>query len=262
MKIRIYEKGELDFFPFYAYTSNFNAFQPKTSRSDGYEMPQIFLVNSGSGMLNIMGKSYSLEKNDFFYIDKNVPHEYHGNGDDFKTSNLSFISSSFEGVKNYYGLKEYGVYKNKNRGSFETSVKNLFEVFDNTREISTLCSLTFSTIISFFDEACKKEYEPIETVYKHLEENYSKMLTLDDILLVYPHSKAKLCRDFKEKYSMTIFEALTTIRLRHAKQLITNFPHISLNVIASSCGFNDVSYFCKMYKRKYNSTPKMQIPSK
>ena len=260
MKIRIYEKGDLDFFPFYAYTSNFNAPQPKISRFSGYEMTQIFLVNSGSGILDIMGKSYSLDKNDFFYIDKDVPHEYYGSGDDFKISYLSFISSSFESVKKYYGLKEYGVYKNKNRGSFEASVKNLFQVFDITREISTLCSLTFSTIISFFDEACKKEYEPIEIIYKHLEANYSKMLTLDDILLVYPYSKAKLCRDFKEKYSMTIFEALTAIRLRHAKELITNFPHISLNVIASSCGFNDVSYFCKMYKRKYNSTPKMQIP--
>lgn len=258
MKIRIYEKNELSFFPLYASTSNFNAFQPKTVRPEGYEMPQIFLINSGSGILNVKGESYALGANDFFYIDKNVPHEYYGNDDDFKTSYLSFFGNGFEGISKYYSLKEYGMYENKNRGTFENSLKNLFEVFNTTREISSLCSLTYSAVISFFDEACKKEYEPIEAVYKHLEENYSKMLTLDDILKIYPYSKAKLCRDFKEKYTFTIFEALTNIRLRHARFLINRFPHMSLKNIVSSCGFNDVSYFCKMYKRKYNKTPKMQ----
>lgn len=256
MKIRIYDKEELSFFPLYAFTANYDSFQPKTVRPTGYEMPQIFLVNSGNGILNIGNESFILTENDFFYIDADIPHEYSGTDALFHTSYLSFFGSGFDGIKSYYNLGDYGVYKNKNRGSFALSVKKLVDVFDNTDELSSLCALTFGTVTEFFDEACKKEYDDIERVLKFIEENYSKPLTLGDILSCYPYSKAKLCRDFKEKYSESIFDVLTKIRLSHARHLITNFPHIGLKSIAASCGFSDVSYFCKMYKRKYGHTPK------
>lgn len=84
------------------------------------------------------------------------------------------------------------------------------------------------------------------------------MITLDDILTFYPHSKSKLCHDFKEKYGLTIFDALIRIRLRNAHYMIKNNPYIKLREIAKACGFNDVSYFCKMYKRYYGETPKLK----
>lgn len=259
MKLKIYKKDELLFFPLYISTIDFNSPQEAITRAFGYEMPQIFLVNSGEGVLNIDGKTYILEKDDLFYIEKNVPHEYYGTTTSFSTSYISFSGLGFDGIKKYYKLKSYGVYKNKNRGLFEASVRNLFEVFDTTYELSALCSLCFSLVVTFFDEACKKEFSHIELVHKYIEENYSKMITLDDILSVYPFSKAKLCREFKEKYDATIFEELTAIRLRNARYLIKNFPHFSLNKIALSCGFNDVSYFCKMYKRMFKTTPKEKL---
>ena len=155
-------------------------------------------------------------------------------------------------------LGDFGVYKNKNSRLFKSSVENLYEAVNTIHETSTLCSMTFSAIISYFDEACKKEYTPIETVYNYLVENYSKMITLEDILTVYPYSKTKLCHDFKEKYKVTIFEMLTSIRIRHARNMIYSNPHIKLKNIALSCGFNDISYLCKMYKRFYNCSPKSE----
>ena len=144
----------------------------------------------------------------------------------------------------------------ENKGQFEASIQNLYNVFDTSHGISSLCSLAFSTVISYFDEACKKEYSTIETVYKYIEENHAKMITLDEILQIYPYSKAKLCREFKMKYNLTIFEMVTKIRLRHARYMINNYPNTRLESIATSCGFNDVSYFCKMYKRAYGFSPK------
>ena len=66
-------------------------------------------------------------------------------------------------------------------------------------------------------------------------------------------------RDFKQKYKITIFEMLTRIRLSHARNMINSNPHLKLTSIAASCGFNDVSYFCKMYKRLYDCSPKSEI---
>ena len=55
---------------------------------------------------------------------------------------------------------------------------------------------------------------------------------------------------------MTVFEMLTGIRLRHAHNMININPNIALKNVATYCGFSDVSYFCKMYKRFFGYSPK------
>ena len=256
MKIKMYNDAQLSFFPIYVATIDIKFRQDKITRPEGYKMHQIFLVHGGIGVLNIGGKSFEICENDLFYIAADVPHEYYGYDKNFMTSYISFCGSGFDNIRKYFSLGSYGVYKNKNRGGFKASVENLYEVFDTVHDLSVLCSLAFSTVIAYFDEVCKKEYSPIETVRNYIEENYSKMITLDDILTVYPYSKSKLCREFKEMYNQTIFDMLIGIRLRHAKYMINANPRFNLKDISASCGFNDISYFCKMYKRHYGCSPK------
>ncbi len=256
VKIRIYEKNQLDFFPLYSNGIDINFIQPKVVRPDGFEYHQIFLVDSGNGILNVGNKTYHLCKNDLFYLSANTPHEYHGIDQNFKTSYLSFYGEGFKKICNYYHLKGYHVYKNKNYGVIKTALERLFIAFDTIYETSALCAKTFSTVITYFDEAYKKEFSPMEKVYNYIEANHSKPITLDDILTIYPYSKTKLCRDFKTNYHVTVFQMLTEIRLRHANHMINANPNIKLKDIAESCGFRDVSYFCKMYKRVYKHSPK------
>ena len=256
MKIRIYTDEQLNLFPIYIMTINLNHKQEYVKRENGYKDDQLFLVSSGSGILNINNETYLLSENDLFYIAANTPHEYYGTDESFTTTFLSFSGNGFEAIKKYYSLSEYGVYKNKNRGSFETSVKKLYDSTNSTMDMPLLCALTFSTVTAFFDDVCKKEYSPIETVYSYLEMNFSSLITLEDALSVFPYSKAKLCRDFKAAYNCSIFEKLTEIRLAHADIMLKNNPHLKLKNISVACGFNDVSYFCKMYKKYYSHSPK------
>ena len=259
MKMRIYTDEQLNLFPLYAMTISINYKQEQVLRENGYEDNQVFLVSGGCGILNINNETYVLNENDLFYIEANTPHEYYGTDENFSTDFVSFSGDGFKSIKKYYNLSGYGVYKNKNRGSFEASVKKLFNAINSTMELPVLCALTFSTVTDFFDEVCKKEYSPVETVHNYLEMNYSKMITLEDILSVFPYSKAKLCRDFKDSYNTTVFEKLTEIRLAHADKMLKNNPHLKLKNVAVSCGFNDTSYFCKMYKKLYSHSPKAEL---
>lgn len=254
MKIKIYKENETSFFPIYFGTSNINFLQQKITRPNGFELEQIFLVSSGTGILKIRNTIYKLEKNDLFYISKNTPYEHYGTSDDFSSTYLTFFGNGVTSIKKFYGIEEYGIYKNKSRDRFSVSAEKLFNTFENL-ELAELCASTYSAVITFFEEACKKEPSPIEIAHNFIHANYLKQITLDDILLVYPYSKAKLCRDFKEKYNMTIFEMILRLRLQYAKQLLTSTPHLSLKTLISLCGFNDVSYFCKIYKRFYKISP-------
>lgn len=255
MKLRLYSKSQGDLFPVYISTAAVNRLQEKINRQGGFNTHQLFVVSNGNGILRIADKTYKLAKNDFFYIAKETPHEYYGTDTEFAATFMSFFGKGFEGIKEYYNLNNYGVYFNKNKGSFANRVKNLYENIEK-HELSVLCSETYSAIIAFFEESCVKEYNEIEEVRNFIISNYSTLFTLDDILKFYPYSKSKLCRDFKEKYQCTIFDFLTATRLKHAKFMLTNHTNLKLREISQSCGFSDISYFCKMYKKYYKTTPK------
>ena len=259
MKVKLYEENQLDFFPLYPRTIDLNYSQEKISRSDGYVDNQIFIVNNGNGNVTINNNRYSVSKGDMFYIGANIPHEYYGIDKNFKTSYLSFCGNGFENIKRYYNTGDFGIYKDKYAISFEAQLKKLFECFDTQNELSCFCLAAFATVTAFFDIACKKEYSPIETVYNYIESNYSKMITLEDITAFYPFSKSKLCHDFRQKYNMTIFEMLTKIRLTNARYMIQSNTNIKLRQVAHSCGYNDTSYFCKVYKNFYGESPKKWI---
>ena len=55
---------------------------------------------------------------------------------------------------------------------------------------------------------------------------------------------------------MTVFEKILETRLLHAKSIIKSEPEVKLKQVAESCGFSDVSYFCKMYRRAFGESPK------
>ena len=172
MKVRIYSKEQMEFFPIYADTIDIKHPQEKVERKDGFMSHQIFLVSKGSGAIHVGGHLFTLKENDMFYLGKGVPHEYYGYDDNFQTTYLSFNGNGFENIKKYYHIGDYEIYKNKNKSIFKTSVKSLFDVLDITHELSKLCALTFSVVIDFFDEVYKKETTPIEDVYNYIEENY------------------------------------------------------------------------------------------
>ena len=85
------------------------------------------------------------------------------------------------------------------------------------------------------------------------------MLSLQDITELYPYSKSKLCRDFSAEYGMSIFDMLTKIRLNHARIMLKSDPSVSLKEVSENCGFNDTSYFCKMYKKAFGVSPKKSM---
>ena len=255
MKPKIYN-DYIPPFPLYPSTMDINFNQSKIFRENGYFFDEIFIVKDGNGILEIDGKTYSLEKNDMFFLRKGVPHQYYCTGDSFVTSYLSYFGCSAEVLYNYYRLGNFGVFKSKNPVKAEKFFNDLYKSFDSLQELSTLSAMTYSCVTAFFDEACKKEYTPIENVYNYLEANYSKPVILEDLLCFYPYSKTKLCTDFKKTYGKTLFEVLTDIRIRHAYEMLSLNPHLPLKNIAAASGYSDVSYFCKTYKRLIGISPK------
>ena len=151
------------------------------------------------------------------------------------------------------------VYSGQSYASAEPEIFNFFGEFEIMDYPAQLSARTYSVVASFFSEAVKSRITPIEKVKKYLDANYGRMLSLQDITELYPYSKSKLCRDFSAEYGMSIFDMLTKIRLNHARIMLKSDPSVSLKEVSENCGFNDTSYFCKMYKKAFGVSPKKSM---
>lgn len=256
MKTCVFKNKET--FPVYPVTIGAYVNQRDINRPLGINIHQIFIVSDGVGVLETGNDIKALRKGDMFLLEKGMGHAYRGE-DNFKTTYLGFDGDLCESLFNYFGVKNGEVFRAKDYEPIEMLIAEFLNEFDIVGNSAILSAKSYSIVTRFFYEARKNKITPIEQVKNYLESNFGKQLNLDDIMQFYPYSKSKLCRDFLLEYGTSIFEMLTKIRLNHARIMLKSVPGIQIKDVAGNCGFNDVSYFCKMYKKMFGVSPKKSV---
>ena len=256
MKSYIPDAKAIKFLPIYPLTADSKYLQEYIYRPYGIGFHQIYIVNEGTGYITVNGKKYNLKKFDMFFVKKDVENVYEGYDDNFTLSFLGFDGFACNSLFEYFDVGDFALYKGKNSVLVQSELDDFLFMLEKTKSAATLSAMLYSIISLFFHEGQRTIISPIEKVKNYIELNYQKPLTLDDILKVYPHSKSKLYRDFFNTYQMTLFDMITDTRLKHADFFLKLNPTVTLKELSASCGFNDISYFCKMYKRKYKKSPK------
>ena len=59
---------------------------------------------------------------------------------------------------------------------------------------------------------------------------------------------------FKDAFGMTFRDYVVRLRLKEAGRLLQN-PQASVTEVAYTVGFNDISYFSRMFKRHFGVSP-------
>jgi transcriptional regulator GlxA family with amidase domain len=68
-------------------------------------------------------------------------------------------------------------------------------------------------------------------------------------------AEVSLSRFFKSRTGKTFIDTLNEVRLGHATRLLIDTTN-SINEVAYQCGFNNMSNFNRIFKKKKDSTPK------
>lgn len=88
-----------------------------------------------------------------------------------------------------------------------------------------------------------------------IRKHYAESVSLGDIADSILVSKSECCHCFKRVLSMTPFEYLMKYRISQAACHMQKYPNATISEIAVSVGFNNVSYFNKIFKKIMNDTP-------
>ncbi|MEN8075805.1 AraC family transcriptional regulator [Clostridioides difficile] len=100
--------------------------------------------------------------------------------------------------------------------------------------------------------------QQLKTVLTLLEEKFSEPLTLEDLSKSVGMTPKYFCRFFHQMTNKTPIEYLNYYRVDVACELLLT-KDVCITDVALDCGFNDVSYFIKTFKKYKGITPKQYI---
>ncbi len=95
----------------------------------------------------------------------------------------------------------------------------------------------------------------IEKTFEYLNQNFDKQVTLAEVSKLANMSEVSFSRFFKQRTGNTFIESLNEIRLGHATRILIETTQ-NISEVAYDCGFNNISNFNRIFKKKKGCTPK------
>jgi YesN/AraC family two-component response regulator len=94
-----------------------------------------------------------------------------------------------------------------------------------------------------------------QEICAYIQENLQHEISRSNVAQHYDISPNHLSRLFKTNGYMKFCDYVNYVRINRAKFLLQNYD-LSLHQIATRCGYNDVVYFCRIFKKITKKTPK------
>lgn len=94
----------------------------------------------------------------------------------------------------------------------------------------------------------------IVQIVRFINEHYSSIKDIDEIAERFFISKFHLCRLFNKSLGLSLVTYLNMIKIQAACELMRS-ERLNLTEIATRCGFNSSSYFCKVFKNEKGLSP-------
>ena len=132
---------------------------------------------------------------------------------------------------------------------------SVLELMSILHDLSASRNLRILSDVSFNTETTSYNSRRIENIMKYLNNNFSENITLADAAKIAGMAEVSLSRFFKLRTGKTFIDTLNEVRLGHATRMLIDTTN-SINEIAYKCGFNNISNFNRIFKKKKDSTPK------
>lgn len=231
----------------------------------------------------IHNKKIELQEGEIIFLNKDITHEIEKSSEDdiiinfiIRPEFFDFILNLSESDNIIFNFLLKSLYLNKNsKGEYlyfkvsnenniqETLEKIIIEIYEPTMMSSTTIKLLVGLLIvelikkpNNIEVYSEDNYDNliIIEVLKYIDNNYSTA-TLFEISEIVNQPHYKISKLVKKHTNMTFKELLQEKRLNKAKQLL-NETDISIVEIISLVGYENLTYFYKIFKEKYGYTPK------
>lgn len=231
-----------------------------------HEALEILLCISGSGTVLLDDRKYTFEKGNVIIVNSQVIHSVYAN------ENLEFIFVQLDRdfcLKQLIDLQQIRFFEYIEN---DEKLIGYIENVSNTVKQETYLSKAKNNcaaleLLIYLCEEYKQSslYTPssdavsfnrVKKAMLFIKQNYEKELTLENIALEVGINKYQLTREFKAVTGESVFEFLNSVRCKEASRLLKQGA--SVTQAAYSCGFSNLSYFSRTYKKYIGELPSVK----
>ena len=221
----------------------------------------IYFIVNGAGKFLKNDVSYTLNKGKGLIIRPGETTKYFAaNNESWSFIWVGFSGTDVEKIAKSLGLNtESPVFE---ASDFDMSMNYLTALLDsapsidaNLRMIGYLY-LFLSTISGLVPRNDAKILT--EKAAEYMYDNFGYNIRITDVAKYIGVDRTYLFRLFKENYSTSPQQYLMDIRIDTAKRMLL-VPGTNIYKVCSFCGFDDSSYFCKIFKKKVGVTPSSYV---
>jgi AraC-like DNA-binding protein len=127
---------------------------------------------------------------------------------------------------------------------------NILHDLSTSRNLRTLSEASFNSEVQFNFNSRR-----IEKAFEYMNKNYDKQITLKDMARLVNMTEVSFSRFIKKRTGISFIDSLNEIRLGHASRILIDTTN-SIAEVSYSCGFNNISNFNRLFKKKKGCTPK------
>ena len=129
--------------------------------------------------------------------------------------------------------------------------KNLFKKMKKAAEESADVKLIN---LDLYFEPNRKKSKQVELAIKHIRDNYTKKISIEEIADSLEVSSSYLSRKFKDETNHTFHDFLNKYRIQKSIELLKQ-GNYRVYEISYMVGFNDYKHYVTVFKKYINSSP-------
>lgn len=243
-----------------------------------HENMQLYYFTEGNALVECSAKRYYVTTNSIIIINSNELHSLESLSDDLKFYTIR-IDSSFL-FSNQVDLCQTKFLSplSQNQISFQNLIENDKHILDCvtmiiheyfSREIGyelAIKSFIYKLIVLLLrkyinkfltkEELILKEnkLKRFELIFKYIDSNYTKKISTKELSNIIHISPYHFCRIFKQMTGKTTTDYINGIRLEKAVNYLNKYD-LNITEIALRCGFDNINYFSRVFRKHYNISP-------
>lgn len=231
---------------------------------------ELFMVLKGETCHVVNGKEQLLKEGQILFIRDFDIHDYKSaDGNYFEIVNLAFTKETFLSLFEYLG--EGFPSEKLLKASFPPMVnlsqrekEKLFYSFMELNQSSDKATvklkartLILNIFIQYFMNYSEKESDIplwLEMTWEKMKNPKNFIAGVEKMYEISGKSREHLCRSLKTYYNITPSALVADLRLEHSVNLLLT-SNLSVTDICYECGFENISWFYKMFVKKFGMTP-------
>ncbi len=211
----------------------------------------IYIVNGAADYI-MPGRRFSVKKDDILYVPRGCSYETETYGDiPFSVIVLNFLSDDGP-------LPLPDVLHPRSPGRLYALFSQIEETwFSKQPYYQLLCkAMLYQLIYALLCEGLPagKVSANIQATIDYMENYYDQKVDMDQLALIAGYSPSHYRTVFKRLFGCPPVKYLTNLRVERAKDMLKS-RLCTLEEVAFACGFSDVPYFCRVFKKVTGQSP-------